>query len=93
LIALTEDRAWAAVSPELIAGNPTGAGDALVAALALGTARGEPWQDVLRAGVALSAAAVASPLAGEVDQTEAARLHPGVVVEELEDGHAAGPRS
>jgi 1-phosphofructokinase family hexose kinase len=93
LIAVTEDRTWAAVGQEQIAGNPTGAGDALVAALALGAVRGEPWPEVLRTGVALSAAAVAAPLAGEVDPTEAARLHLGVVVEELEDGHVSGPRS
>jgi tagatose 6-phosphate kinase len=93
LIAVTDDRAWRAVSSEVVSGNPTGAGDALVAALALGTARGEPWPQLLRTGVAWSAAAVASPLAGELDPSEADRLHAGVIVEEWEDGHAAGSRS
>ncbi|MFC7613344.1 hypothetical protein ACFQV2_06690 [Actinokineospora soli] len=42
-------------------GNPTGAGDAAVAALADGMARGTAWPDRLRAAVAWSAAAVAAP--------------------------------
>jgi tagatose 6-phosphate kinase len=96
LIAITGARAWHAVSPELVSGNPTGAGDALVAALALGIIRGDRWTRVIREAVALSASAVASPLAGEIDPAEADRLRPGVTIEELDDGevsHAAGPRS
>ncbi|MDT3728623.1 PfkB family carbohydrate kinase [Streptomyces sp. DSM 41972] len=48
--------------PERPAGNPTGAGDACVAALAAGLADGAPWGDVLREAVALSC-----PAAGDVD--------------------------
>jgi tagatose 6-phosphate kinase len=54
-----------------VAGNPTGAGDALVAGLARALARDPAAlhhpEDVLRAAVALSVAAVHSPAAGEVD--------------------------
>lgn len=54
-----------------VSGNPTGAGDALVAAIAAGFDRSRPettadWSALLRQGVAWSAAAVLEPLAGRV---------------------------
>ncbi|MFE4357995.1 1-phosphofructokinase family hexose kinase [Kitasatospora sp. NPDC056800] len=67
LVAVTPHGGWRARSPERLAGNPTGAGDAAVAALTLGLVRGEPWPDRLAEAVALSAAAVAAPLAGDFD--------------------------
>jgi tagatose 6-phosphate kinase len=85
VVAVTADGAWTARPPHDVAGNPTGAGDALVAALALGAVRGAPWPAMLADGVAASAAAVAAPVAGEVDPAAARGLRPGVVVEELED--------
>jgi tagatose 6-phosphate kinase len=61
---------WHAYSPRL-PGNPTGAGDALVAGLARALARDrralEDPEPVLRDAVALGAAAVLSPEAGDVD--------------------------
>lgn len=48
-------------------GNPTGAGDALVAGLARGLRDGREFHDVLTDAVALGGAAVLSPLAGQVD--------------------------
>lgn len=48
-------------------GNPTGAGDAVVAGLALALARGADLTESLRHGCALGAAAVLRPVAGEVD--------------------------
>ncbi|WP_027479340.1 1-phosphofructokinase family hexose kinase [Gryllotalpicola ginsengisoli] len=52
---------------EPLRGNPTGAGDAAVAALALGLARDErELPALLRRAVAWSAAAVAHPLAGSL---------------------------
>ena len=57
---------WRAAPPEALPGNPTGAGDACVAALAAGLAAGTPWPELLADAVALSAAAVACPLAGDV---------------------------
>jgi tagatose 6-phosphate kinase len=83
LIAVTEDGDWHAVSAEVLTGNPTGAGDALVAALALGTVTGLPWPQRLRDGVSMSAAAVASPVAGEIDLVVRDRLEPGVRVTQL----------
>jgi tagatose 6-phosphate kinase len=83
LLAITEEGCWRAVSPEVVAGNPTGAGDALVAALAVGAIRQAPWPDRLRDGVARSAAAVASAVAGEIDLPTCARLAPQIVVERL----------
>lgn len=72
---------------EPLRGNATGAGDALTAALAAGLAEGVPttrdaWADVLRQGVAWSAAAVLQPVAGVVDPADVARLLPRVEIEE-----------
>lgn len=67
LAATTEGRWWARPS-DTVAGNPTGAGDAAVAALAAGRAAGTRWPDRLRAAVAVSAAAAATPVAGDVDE-------------------------
>jgi tagatose 6-phosphate kinase len=73
---------WRARPPRHIEGNPTGAGDACVAALARGLLHGTPWPQLLREAVALSAAAVASPVAGHVDLELYAALKPEVKVEE-----------
>ncbi|MFD7130654.1 1-phosphofructokinase family hexose kinase [Streptomyces sp. NPDC059894] len=67
MLALTPDGELTARPPRRMTGNPTGAGDAAVAALSAGLARGTPWQDRLREAVALSAAAVSAPLAGDFD--------------------------
>lgn len=67
LLAVTPEGTWRAVPPRRLAGNPTGAGDACVAAIAAGLLAAEPWPAVLREAVALSAAAVACPLAGDID--------------------------
>ena len=56
------------------AGNATGAGDALTAAISVGldgTARADvDWPEVLRVGVAWSAAAVRQTMAGVIDRTD-----------------------
>ncbi|GAA2251068.1 MULTISPECIES: 1-phosphofructokinase family hexose kinase [Kitasatospora] len=83
LIALTPHGGWRARSPERLAGNPTGAGDAAVAALTLGLVAGAPWPDLLAEAVALSAAAVAAPLAGEFDPAVHRRLRSLVDVRPL----------
>lgn len=67
LLAHTPAGVWRARPPAPVAGNPTGAGDAAVAALALGLIAGQSWPERLVAAVALSAAAVAAPLAGDFD--------------------------
>ena len=81
LLALSGEGAWRGVPPERLVGNPTGAGDACVAALARGLRDKTPWPDLLADAVALSAAAVASPIAGAVDQDTYHRLRPTVRVE------------
>ncbi|MFI7123741.1 1-phosphofructokinase family hexose kinase [Amycolatopsis sp. NPDC049868] len=67
LLAVTGSGTWHAAPSTVLSGNTTGAGDAVVAALALGLSRAESWQDILRRAVALSGAAVLGPLAGDVD--------------------------
>lgn len=65
LLAVTADELYRVPPPRVVAGNPTGAGDAVVAALAAGA--GTPWPDLLTEAAALSAAAVLAPLAGSFD--------------------------
>ncbi|MFJ3788675.1 1-phosphofructokinase family hexose kinase [Kitasatospora sp. NPDC090091] len=71
LLAVTPDGAWHARLPEgrvVRGGNPTGAGDAAVAALAAALADGGPWPQALAEAVALSASAVRAPYAGHFDR-------------------------
>ena len=81
--AVTGRGTWRAAPPEQLTGNPTGAGDACVAALAAGLAAGAPWPEVLREAVALSAAAVPCPVAGDIDAGTYHRFRTTVSVEEL----------
>ncbi|MFG1922293.1 1-phosphofructokinase family hexose kinase [Cryptosporangium sp. NPDC048952] len=74
LLAATPEGLWRARPPETLTGNPTGAGDASVAALARGLRDRAAWPDVLADAVALSAAAVAAPVAGTVDPETATRF-------------------
>lgn len=67
LLAVSDDGVWQVAPPATVTGNPTGAGDAVVAALAAGLATGTPWPDTLARAVALGAAAVVAPLAGDID--------------------------
>ncbi|MDF5751443.1 1-phosphofructokinase family hexose kinase [Spongiactinospora sp. TRM90649] len=67
LVAVTPDGEWTARMPYPVAGNPTGAGDASVAGLALGLVQGTPWPTRLRTAAALGAAAVATHVAGDID--------------------------
>ncbi|SDL17621.1 1-phosphofructokinase family hexose kinase [Streptomyces indicus] len=67
LLAATPEGSWQAAPPERVAGNPTGAGDSAVAALLSGLVTGEPWPRRLASAVALSAATVLAPAAGEFD--------------------------
>lgn len=68
LFASTVDGCFRAVPPEPLPGNPTGAGDATVAALARGLAYHTSWPDMLADAVALSAAAAVTPVAGTVNE-------------------------
>ncbi|MGW5577186.1 1-phosphofructokinase family hexose kinase [Micromonospora chokoriensis] len=80
LLALTRQGSWRGVPSEHLLGNPTGAGDACVAALSRGLRRRTPWPRLLADAVALSAAAVVTPVAGAVDLDTYRRLLPAVHV-------------
>ncbi|NUS03006.1 MAG: 1-phosphofructokinase, partial [Nonomuraea sp.] len=67
LYADTAQGRWTAEPPRVHGGNPTGAGDAAVAALAMGLALGWDWPRTLTHAAAMSAAAVPAELAGEID--------------------------
>lgn len=69
LLAVTPEGRWRAAPPAHVHGNPTGAGDSAVAGLLSGLVEHLPWPDRLTRAVALSAATVLSPVAGEFDRT------------------------
>ncbi|GAA2367021.1 1-phosphofructokinase family hexose kinase [Nonomuraea africana] len=80
LHAITPSGVFRARMPYRVEGNPTGAGDALVAGLALGLAEGTPWPERLRRAAALGAAAVAAPVAGDFDRDVFDAIHPQIVI-------------
>ena len=69
LLGVTSDGSWLAV-PRPAVGNPTGAGDAVVAGLARGLMLGWPWAERLRHATALGAATAAAATAGEFGQDD-----------------------
>ncbi|MFJ3672014.1 1-phosphofructokinase family hexose kinase [Streptomyces sp. NPDC090106] len=68
LLAASPEGRWRAVPPARVHGNPTGAGDSAVAGLLSGLVDHLPWPDRLARAVALSAATVLAPVAGEFDR-------------------------
>lgn len=84
----TREGAWRAAPAQHVQGNPTGAGDASVAAWCQflsehpGQLDGPTLAQALPHAVALSGAAVACPVAGEVDTDLYAQMTPEVKVEE-----------
>ncbi|MEV0182572.1 1-phosphofructokinase family hexose kinase [Streptomyces sp. NPDC050625] len=70
LLAVTPEGRWRATLPTHVHGNPTGAGDSAVAGLLSGLVEQMPWPDRLARSVALSAATVRAPVAGEFDRVE-----------------------
>jgi tagatose 6-phosphate kinase len=80
--------AWEGRPARPLTGNPTGAGDALVAGLARALQHDASHtitpEQMLRDAVALSAAAVLSPVAGDVDPDDYAAQLRGVVVRVLD---------
>jgi tagatose 6-phosphate kinase len=89
ILATSEAGVWQATPPALVRGNPTGAGDSAVAGLLDGLVRGLPWPERLIRAVALSAATVAAPAAGEFDEATYSSLLPQVKVTQ----HAPAPRA
>ncbi|HEX9031348.1 MAG TPA: hexose kinase [Streptosporangiaceae bacterium] len=88
MIATTPGGWWHArlPAPHEVRGNPTGAGDAAVAALAAGIAARCSWPELLADAVALSAAAVRHDLAGSVDSAVYQDLLGHVQVAEIDAG-------
>jgi tagatose 6-phosphate kinase len=87
LLAITADGCWRARPPHAFAGNPTGAGDACVAAIAIGMSTAASWPKTLVTAVAASTASVVCPVAGEIDLGCYRRLLAEVGLEELDAAH------
>ena len=83
LVAATTNGTWHGRLAESLAGNPTGAGDAAAAALIAGLAAAADWPSIVTGTVATSAAAVLSPIAGDVAPADVARLRRHVLVREV----------
>ncbi|MDH2414078.1 hexose kinase [Nocardioides sp. CER19] len=71
---------WWHAATEPVSGNPTGAGDSVTAALARGLAAGTPWRRLVADAACLGAAAVVTPVAGEIDLPTYERLLASVLV-------------
>jgi tagatose 6-phosphate kinase len=80
MLAVAEEGVWRALPPGRLSGNPTGAGDSAVAGLLSGVVEGLPWPRRLARAVALSAATVVAPAAGEYDRAVYEELLPRVQV-------------
>lgn len=82
LIAVSGGQRWSARPERMLIGNPTGAGDAVTAALARGLSYSQGWPQMLTESIALAGAAVVSPFAGDIDLAAYHLLLPkGTVVE------------
>ncbi len=55
-ILVDSDKAWLAASPKIVAANPIGAGDSMVAGVVWGLSQGDSMQDALCKGIACGAA-------------------------------------
>ncbi|HEY9336233.1 MAG TPA: PfkB family carbohydrate kinase, partial [Kribbella sp.] len=82
MVAASNKGVWRALPVETVRGNPTGAGDACTAVVAAAIAESpEPdWSVVLKSAVAASAAAVLTPVAGDIDLAAYRRWQPQVTV-------------
>lgn len=76
-------QAWRARHP-VLSGNPVGAGDALVAGIAVGLVNGASLEDILLLGCAWALASLESPWAGHVSPDALAAAQPRVIVEPVE---------
>ncbi|MEV8569287.1 1-phosphofructokinase family hexose kinase [Streptomyces sp. NPDC051322] len=83
MLAATPDGNWQATPPARFPGNPTGAGDSAVAGLLSGLVEQLPWPQRLARAVALSAATVQAPTAGEFHRKTYEDLLPQVLVDAL----------
>lgn len=90
MIASDAERTWQVKPLRALEGNPTGAGDAAVAAIASALGDRRPWPEILTEAVATSAAAVVAPAAGEIDlptwRAWRPQLHPEPITRLLSEG-------
>lgn len=84
ILAVTRQGSWWAKATPIQPVNPTGAGDAVVAALAVTARNQSPWPERLRWATALSAASVLTGAAGDVSTEVVDRLLRQVVVERID---------
>jgi len=84
MLAATTEGCWHAQPARPVEGNPTGAGDAAAAGISRGlagrAAHEVDWPELIADAVALSAAAVVAPVAGEVDLDSYQRWRPDIRV-------------
>lgn len=83
VIAVEGESAWRVRPTRTLAGNPTGAGDAVVAGIARGLRTGADVPGLLSDSVALAEAAVLAPAAGELDLEHYRREASRIVVENI----------
>lgn len=93
LLAVTGDGCWHARPSAVVRGNATGAGDAVTAALAHGLVLRRSWEDRLRHAVALGAASVAAPVAGEFSHADYAAGVGTATVRRVTESRAGVPRA
>jgi fructose-1-phosphate kinase PfkB-like protein len=85
MLAITAQDAYQASSPQQVAVNAAGAGDAASAALAWRLSQGDGWEDALIWAVATSAASVLTEPTAEVRWEDVVRIHADVKVERVRD--------
>ena len=85
LLAVTGEGTWHAAPPARATGNPTGAGDAVVAGLVHGLVLSRPWAERLRHAAALGTACVAAPAAGQFAEADYRQALAGTQVTERAD--------
>lgn len=84
LVAVDAEQAWRARPGVVVTGNPTGAGDAVVAGIARGLSSGTSPQTTLADCIALAAAAVHAKAAGELDLADYERHRSAALVETMD---------
>jgi len=82
-VAVRPEQAFTVHPSKQVPGNPTGAGDALAAALARALAAGLTWPECLTEAAAIASAAVASPVAGFVPADTLTQLRQSIIIEEI----------
>jgi 1-phosphofructokinase family hexose kinase len=60
-VLVTKDEAWQAIPPVVKVDSAVGAGDSLVAGVLVAKAEGQPWDEILRLGVACGTATATTP--------------------------------